>query len=111
MDPADYVIENLNGSMAYKSPGSVSGQQFVIRNCQDASIYLLDHAGSVTVDDCQRCTIVLGPTKQRWIKPNLIIVFILILYTNHIILLHLYNLISFCRTSFGCNLEKIIHIS
>ncbi|VVC39344.1 Hypothetical protein CINCED_3A008023 [Cinara cedri] len=64
LDPADYVIENLNGGMAYKPPGSVSGQQFVIRNCQGSNIYLLDHAGSITVDDCQRCTIVLGPTKQ-----------------------------------------------
>ncbi|XP_060861706.1 protein XRP2-like isoform X1 [Metopolophium dirhodum] len=64
LDPADYVMENLNGCMAYKSPGSIGGQQFVVRNCQDSNIYLLDHTGSVTVDDCQRCTIVLGPTKQ-----------------------------------------------
>lgn len=65
LDPVDYVIENLNGGMTYKPPGSVCGQQFVIRNCQDSNIYLLDYAGSVTVDDCQRCMIVLGPTKQR----------------------------------------------
>lgn len=65
LDPADYMIENLNGCITYKLPGSISGQQFVIRNCQDCSIYILDHSSSVTVDDCQRCTIVLGPTKQR----------------------------------------------
>lgn len=65
LDPADYVIENLNGSVACKPPGSVGGQQFVVRNCRDSSVYLMDHAGSVTVDDCQRCTIVLGPTRQR----------------------------------------------
>lgn len=72
MDPADYVIENLNGSddngcsaYAYKPPGSICGQQFVVRNCHDVNVYVLDHAGSVTVDDCQGCTIVLGPTKQR----------------------------------------------
>lgn len=65
LDPADYVMENLNGCTAYKSPGSIGGQQFAIRNCQDSNIYLLDHTGSVTVDDCQRCTIVIGPTKQR----------------------------------------------
>ncbi|XP_026817756.1 LOW QUALITY PROTEIN: protein XRP2-like [Rhopalosiphum maidis] len=64
LDPADYVMENLNGCTAYKSPGSIGGQQFVIRNCQDSNIYLLDHTGSVTIDDCQRCTIVVGPTKQ-----------------------------------------------
>jgi len=74
LDPADYVIENLNGGgdnddrdvvYAYKPPGSICGQQFVVRNCRDVDVYVLDHAGSVTVDDCQRCTIVLGPTEQR----------------------------------------------
>jgi len=64
-DPADYMIENLIGGMAYKPPGSIGGQQFVVRNCQDSRIYVLDHAGSVTIDDGQRCTIVMGPTKQR----------------------------------------------
>ncbi|XP_025422707.1 protein XRP2-like [Sipha flava] len=64
LDPADYVMENVNGRTAYKPPGSIGGQQFIVRNCQDAEIFLLDHAGSVTVDDCQRCTILLGPTKQ-----------------------------------------------
>lgn len=78
LDPADYVIENLNGSVACKPPGSVGGQQFVVRNCRDSSVYLMDHAGSVTVDDCQRCTIVLGPTRQRCETEYVVVVVIII---------------------------------
>lgn len=66
LDPTDYIIENLSRSSVCKPPGSIRGQQFVIRNCEDSSIFLLDYSDSIIVDDCQRCTLVLGPTKQRF---------------------------------------------
>ncbi|XP_050424046.1 protein XRP2-like [Adelges cooleyi] len=64
LNPTDYVIENLSNSTMYKAPGTVGGQQFVVRNCEDSYVYVLDYSDSVTIDDCQGCTIILGPTKQ-----------------------------------------------
>ncbi|XP_050520461.1 protein XRP2-like [Daktulosphaira vitifoliae] len=64
LNPTDYIIENLSGGTVCKPPGSIGGQQFVIRNCEDTNVFLLDHSDSIIVDDCQGCTLILGPTKQ-----------------------------------------------
>ena len=45
-------------------PGSIAGQQFQIKNCRGASIYLYDWANTVTVDDCADCRIFLGAVKS-----------------------------------------------
>jgi hypothetical protein len=34
VDPRDFTIENLNGETAGRAPGTINGQQFIIRNCQ-----------------------------------------------------------------------------
>ncbi|KAK8763496.1 hypothetical protein V5799_033892 [Amblyomma americanum] len=63
VDAANYTVENAVEAIVTKWPGSVDGQQFVIRNCHNASLYILDYLNSVTIDDCINCTIVLGPTQ------------------------------------------------
>ena len=46
-----------------RRPGSISGQQFQIKNCNNSHIYLFDWSNTVTVDDCINCKIFIGPVK------------------------------------------------
>eukprot|EP00965_Chrysotila_dentata_P027261 905528-Pleurochrysis_carterae.AAC.1 len=41
----------------------VSGQQFIIEECEDCDIYVLDYSAQVTIDLCRRCRIFLGPVE------------------------------------------------
>lgn len=61
-DPKDYMFCNLTGEVKIKAPGSIAGRDFVIDNCKDCSIYLLDHCSQVTIDSCTNCRIFIGPT-------------------------------------------------
>ena len=54
----------MEGSDRVSVPGSIAGQQFQIKNCRGASIYLYDWANTVTVDDCSDCRIFLGAVKS-----------------------------------------------
>ena len=64
-DPKDLIVENLEGGRAVKLPGSLKGSSFVVQNCRSSQVYVLDHTGTVNVDDCEDCDIVLGPVKGR----------------------------------------------
>lgn len=48
LNSADFMVRGLVGQTVIKEPGSIRGQQFVIENCQDCDIYLLDHTAQVT---------------------------------------------------------------
>ena len=62
-DHSDFIFENLEGQTVGKVPGEINGNQFIIRNCKNCSIYLFDHMNTITVDDCLHCKIFIGPTK------------------------------------------------
>ncbi|KAI5710527.1 hypothetical protein M8J76_015979 [Diaphorina citri] len=57
----DFVLKDKENETIWKLPGSVNGQQFVIRNCTHCLVYLLDHVNSVTFDDCKECKLATGP--------------------------------------------------
>ncbi|XP_075229550.1 protein XRP2-like [Lycorma delicatula] len=59
----DFTIENLEDSEKWKLPGCVNGQQLVIQNCKNSTIYVLDHVNTITIDDCVGCKLILGPVK------------------------------------------------
>lgn len=64
IDVAQYTIENKEGGEEVgRRPGQINGEQFMIKNCQDTSIFLFDHINTVTIDDCKQCKIFVGPTK------------------------------------------------
>jgi protein XRP2 len=63
----DYTVENTEDGEVLKMPRSVNGQQFVIQNCKNTSIYIFDHANTITVDDCINCKIILAAVKGRYI--------------------------------------------
>ena len=62
-DPKDFTISNKEGEVCFRKPGSVKGQQFIIENCKDSSIYIYDNSAMVTIDKCENCVIFLGPIK------------------------------------------------
>ena len=39
----------------------IAGQQFIIEDCTDCSIYLFDNIGTISVDACVNCRIYIGP--------------------------------------------------
>ena len=57
-----YNLRLVDGETGRK-PGSISGQQFQIKNCNNSHIYLFDWSNTVTVDDCINCKIFIGPVK------------------------------------------------
>ncbi|XP_008327583.1 protein XRP2 [Cynoglossus semilaevis] len=63
VDPKDFMLTGLRDVTVGRLPGKLNGQQFVIQECENCDIYVLDHSAAVTVDDCVNCRIVLGPVK------------------------------------------------
>ena len=63
-DPKDFMFMNKNKETLLRLPGTVNGQQFVIENCVECDIFILDHTATVTIDDCVDCRIFLGPVES-----------------------------------------------
>ncbi|XP_048855373.1 protein XRP2 [Brienomyrus brachyistius] len=63
VDPKDYMLVGVKDSTVGRLPGTLNGQQFVIQDCENCNIFVLDHSAAVTVDDCTNCCLVLGPVK------------------------------------------------
>ena len=63
VDLSQYIVDGQEGGQVVRRPGSVGGQQFVIRNSSNCCIYLYDWANTVTIDDCKHCKIFLGAVK------------------------------------------------
>lgn len=64
-DAKNFIIEDLENHEEIRIPGSVNGEQFIIQNCKDCTIYILDHINTITIDDCINCKIILGPVEGR----------------------------------------------
>lgn len=59
----DFTLEDLQDRTVVRVPGSINGQQFMIRNCTNCVIFLLDHMATITIDKCVDCQFILGPVK------------------------------------------------
>ncbi|XP_039250874.1 protein XRP2-like [Styela clava] len=59
----DFALDGLQDKTVVRLPGSIDGQQFIIQNCTNCKIFLLDYTATVTIDKCIDCQIVLGPIK------------------------------------------------
>jgi protein XRP2 len=64
LDPADFMLCKLKGQTIIKQPGSIRGQQFIIEDCEDCTIFLLDHSATVSIDECKNCNIFVGPCES-----------------------------------------------
>ncbi|KAJ8350864.1 hypothetical protein SKAU_G00259940 [Synaphobranchus kaupii] len=63
VDPKDFMLTGLKDATVGRLPGKLNGQQFVIQECENCCIFILDHSATVTIDDCINCRVVLGPVK------------------------------------------------
>ncbi|XP_063956961.1 protein XRP2-like [Lytechinus pictus] len=63
LDIKDFTFADLKGEEVGKVPGKINGQRFIIKNCEDCTIYLFDHMATITVDDCTNCRLFVGPNK------------------------------------------------
>ncbi|XP_064167121.1 protein XRP2-like [Anguilla rostrata] len=63
VDPKDFMLTGLKDATVGRLPGKLNGQQFVIQECENCSIFILDHSATITIDDCVNCRVVLGPVK------------------------------------------------
>ncbi|CAF0969963.1 unnamed protein product [Rotaria sordida] len=57
----DFILDKLKDQTIFRLPGSVNGQQFIIQNCENCTVYVFDHTGQVQIDDCINCKIFIGP--------------------------------------------------
>ena len=64
LDIKDFMFTKRKGEVLVKPPGSINGQQFIVEECEDCDIFLLDWSAMVTVDLCKRCRLVIGPCES-----------------------------------------------
>jgi len=65
LNPADFKFSKRENETILKSTGTIMGQQFIVEECKNCDIYLLDHIGSMTIDLCNNCRIICGPVESR----------------------------------------------
>ena len=61
---ADITVSKQNGTKVIKGPGSIRGNQFIIEECTDCDIYVLDLTATITIDLCVNCRIFIGPCES-----------------------------------------------
>lgn len=67
----DFMFSNVKEpSVLVKLPGSINGQQFIIEDCSDCDIFLMDNCTSVQVDECVNCHIFVGPCQASLFLRN-----------------------------------------
>ncbi|XP_067934750.1 protein XRP2-like [Watersipora subatra] len=63
LDMSNFILDKLSGEVVGRMPGTINGQQFIIRNCENCDIYVFDHCAAVTIDDCTNCRVFLAAIK------------------------------------------------
>ena len=64
LDPKDFIISKRSNETIIRRPGQIAGQSFMIEECSNCHIYLLDHSAAVNIDLCTNCTVVVGPCES-----------------------------------------------
>jgi len=62
LNPADYRCSQLKGEVVVKKPGDVNGVQFLVEDCSDTQVFLVDKVGPIAMDNCKGCTVICGPS-------------------------------------------------
>jgi hypothetical protein len=63
---ADYQCFNKTNEVFIRHSGDVKGQMIMIDKCVGSIIFLLDHVGSITMDECTDCVLITGPVSSRY---------------------------------------------
>ncbi|CAF1110038.1 unnamed protein product [Rotaria magnacalcarata] len=59
----DFILDKIKDETIYRLPGSINGQQFIVQNCDNCTVYVFDHTGQIQIDDCTNCRIFIGPVR------------------------------------------------
>lgn len=57
-----------------REPGGIGGQQFIVEECSECEVYLLDHTAALTIDLCTDCRIFAGPCESRYFRGNVTLI-------------------------------------
>ena len=60
---ADFMFKGLKGETLIKKPGDVNGMDFMIKDLEDCTVYILDHLACIQMDRCTNCKFYIGPIK------------------------------------------------
>lgn len=60
----DMFICGANDRLIWRGPGSLSGTELRVSNCNNSTVILLDNVSTITVDDCTDCDIILAASSQ-----------------------------------------------
>ena len=58
-------MSNQDGGIVSRLPGQLKGSQFIIQDCKQSTILILDYTETVTVDRCTDCQIFIAPSRGR----------------------------------------------
>ena len=64
LDPKDFIVSKRSNETIVRRPGQIAGQSFMIEECTNCHIYLLDHSAAVNIDVCIGCVVVVGPCES-----------------------------------------------
>lgn len=63
LNKADYMFKMLKDQILIKKPGDIDGLQFMIKDLENCSVFLMDHSAQITVDRCKNTKFFIGPIK------------------------------------------------
>ncbi|CAM9745893.1 unnamed protein product [Ascophyllum nodosum] len=64
INPRDFMLSDKHKQVYVREPGSIGGQQFMVEECSDCDVYLLDNTAALTIDVCTDCRIFTGPCES-----------------------------------------------
>lgn len=59
-------FDRFSLQVVVREPGSIGGQQFIVEECSECDVYLLDHTAALNIDLCTDCRIFTGPCESRY---------------------------------------------
>jgi len=62
LNPADFKVASVTDGVVVKKPGDVDGVQFLVEDCTNSHVILVDMVGPIAMDNCKGCTVVVGPS-------------------------------------------------
>ncbi|CAM9324867.1 unnamed protein product [Ectocarpus fasciculatus] len=65
LNPSDFILSRKQKEVIVREPGSIGGQQFIVEECSECEVYLLDHTAALTIDLCTDCRVFAGPCESR----------------------------------------------
>ena len=66
VDRSQLIISDEENVVLGRLPGQLNGKQFLVHNCKNCTILVLDYTETVTIEKCADCHILIAPCKGRY---------------------------------------------